>query len=113
MTKEPVVSSSYSGTEKAYPSEDAVNRPKHYQSPYKTLNGIFIQALDVIVAWKLNFNLGNTVKYILRCESKDPTKHIEDLKKARVYLDTEISLLEMRHYENLNKLPPKSVKDVI
>lgn len=61
---------------------EAVNHPAHYggeDNPY--------EAIKVIEAWKLNFNLGNTVKYIGR-----PTKgnYLEDLKKARWYLDREI-----------------------
>lgn len=81
-------------------SDPEVDRPKHYQSPFKTLAGAYIQALDVIVAWQLGFNLGNTVKYILRSGKKDPQKYIQDLKKARYYLDTEIKLLEEQHYTN-------------
>ena len=50
------------------------------------------EAIDVIEAWDLNFNLGNTVKYISRNGLKDPDKYIEDLEKARWYLDREISI---------------------
>lgn len=62
---------------------DAVNHPPHYggeDNPY--------EAIKVIEAWGLGFNLGNTVKYIARAEHKGAT--IEDLKKARWYLDREI-----------------------
>src|SRR5699024_11770421 len=38
------------------------------------------EAIDVIEDWKLNFNLGNTVKYISRAGHKDDI--IQDLKKA-------------------------------
>jgi len=38
--------------------------------------------------------LGNTVKYISRAGKKDQAKEIEDLKKARWYLDREIQKLE-------------------
>jgi len=40
----------------------------------------------------MNFNLGNAMKYIWRAGSKDSL--IEDLKKARWYLDDEIKRLE-------------------
>ena len=42
----------------------------------------------------LPFNLGNVVKYACRAGRKDPTKKIEDLMKARDYLDNEIKRLE-------------------
>jgi hypothetical protein len=62
---------------------EAVNHPPHYggaDNPY--------EAIKVIEAWNLNFNLGNTVKYIARAEHKGAS--LEDLKKARWYLDREI-----------------------
>lgn len=63
---------------------EAVNHPAHYggaDNPY--------EAIKVIEAWRLGFNLGNTVKYISRAEHKGAT--IQDLKKARWYLDREIA----------------------
>lgn len=47
----------------------------------------------VIRSWDLNFNLGNVIKYIARAGRKtaDP---LEDLKKARHYIDMEIEYLE-------------------
>lgn len=50
--------------------------------------------MDVIEAYHLGFSLGNAVKYILRAGRKDKDKHIEDLKKARWYVDREIQRLE-------------------
>lgn len=44
----------------------------------------------------LAFNLGNAVKYISRAGKKDPAKALEDLRKARFYLDYEIKCLEQR-----------------
>ena len=66
---------------------DAVNHPAHYggaDNPY--------EAIKVIEAWHLGFCLGNTVKYIARAERKGAT--VEDLKKARWYLDREIARRE-------------------
>lgn len=66
---------------------EAVNHPSHYggvDNPY--------EAIKVIEAWKLGFNLGNTVKYISRAGKKDAL--LQELKKARWYLDREISNLE-------------------
>lgn len=66
---------------------DAVNHPAHYggeNNPY--------EAIKVIQAWGLGFSLGNTVKYIARAGKKGD--RLEDLKKARWYLDNEITELE-------------------
>lgn len=52
------------------------------------------EAIKVIEAWQLGFNLGNTVKYIARAPHKGT--HVEDLKKARFYLDREITNLEKK-----------------
>ena len=68
---------------------EAVNHPGHYggkDNPY--------EAIKVIEAWELGFNLGNTAKYISRAGFKGHNKSIEDLEKARWYLDREISNLK-------------------
>jgi hypothetical protein len=59
----------------------AVIEPAHYKA-----GGI--EAIDVIEAFGLGFRLGNAIKYILRAGRKGAT--VEDLKKARWYLDREI-----------------------
>ena len=67
-----------------------VNHPAHYggkDNPY--------EAIKVIEAWKLGFNLGNTVKYVARAERKNAP--IEDLEKARWYLDREIQNRKAAH----------------
>lgn len=59
------------------------------KSEHYCANGI--EAMDVIEAYGLNFALGNAVKYILRCGHKgDMADAIEDLEKARAYIDREI-----------------------
>lgn len=66
-----------------------VDHPPHYggeDNPY--------EAIKVIEAWKLGFNLGNTVKYISRAGKKNQATRLEDLKKSRWYLDREIKNLE-------------------
>ena len=68
---------------------DPVNRPSHY-----TAGGV--EVIDAIEAWGLGFALGNAVKYIARAGKKDPSKTIEDLRKARWYLDREIVLHERK-----------------
>lgn len=49
------------------------------------------EARKVITAWELNFNLVSVLKYIARRGKKDPTKIIEDLEKAKTYLEFEIA----------------------
>lgn len=63
------------------PFLDNIN-PSHYQGDSVML---FIEQ------FKLNFCLGNAVKYIARHEHKGK---LEDLKKARWYLEREIANLE-------------------
>ena len=65
---------------------DAVDHPSHYTS-----GGI--EVIDAIEAWGLGFSLGNAVKYIARAGRKDAARTIEDLEKARWYLDHEIQRL--------------------
>jgi hypothetical protein len=48
-----------------------------------------IESIEVIEAWQLGFCLGNVVKYISRAGVKSDNI-LEDLKKARWYLDREI-----------------------
>ena len=66
---------------------DPVNHPAHYCD-----GGI--ETLDFIVAKKLDFFLGQVCKYISRAGKKDPAKELEDLQKARFYLNRKIELLE-------------------
>lgn len=67
---------------------DPINSPSHYADGRK------YEPIHVIRDWNLNFSLGNAVKYISRAGRKDPTKTIEDLKKAIFYIQNEISALE-------------------
>lgn len=68
---------------------DNVNHPSHYN-----MGGI--EVIDAIEAWGFGdgFNRGNAIKYIARAGRKDPAKEVEDLKKARFYIDAEITRLE-------------------
>jgi hypothetical protein len=70
-------------------ARETVDHPAHYggaDNPY--------EAIKVIEAWELGFCLGNTVKYIARAGRKDQERTLEDLKKARWYLDRHIARLE-------------------
>lgn len=71
-------------------TEDAVSHPSHYcYSKY--------EPKDVIRAWSLNFNLGCAVKYIARAGRKDDI--LQDLKKAKQFLEFEIEALEEERNE--------------
>lgn len=64
---------------------EQVNHPQHYggkNNPY--------EAIKVIEAWDLGFNLGNTVKYISRAGKKGTDKELQDLNKALWYLNREV-----------------------
>ncbi len=54
------------------------------------------EAIKVIEAWGLGFSLGTVVKYISRCGKKnpDPLVEIEDLIKAKWYLERRINNLK-------------------
>ena len=61
--------------------DEAVNHPVHY-----TVGGI--EVYDFIKAKGLSYELGNVVKYVSRAEWK--ANKVEDLRKARWYLDAAI-----------------------
>ena len=61
---------------------DSVNNPAHY-----TAGGI--ETIDFIEAKKLNYNLGNVIKYLTRADYKG--NKLEDLRKAQWYLTREIN----------------------
>ena len=66
---------------------DPITNPAHYgglDNPYQTIL--------VIEAWGLGYCLGNVLKYISRAGKKDDA--LQDLKKARWYLDREIAKME-------------------
>jgi hypothetical protein len=82
-----------------------VTHPSHYNSGK-------IEVIEAIEDWKLGFHRGNAVKYVARAGKKDPAKEIEDLEKARWYLDREIERLravkESRDPVRPNDMNPRS-----
>lgn len=64
-------------------SNDSVKKPGYYTS-----HPSGIECWDV--TRHMNFNLGNAVKYIWRCDLKD--NPIQDLEKAIEYLQDEIAM---------------------
>ena len=68
--------------------KETVNHPPHYGGD------TVYEVIKVIEAWGLaaSFCLGNVIKYVARAPFKGNT--LEDLKKARWYLDHEIQRME-------------------
>lgn len=72
---------------------DNISAPSHY------VKGRQYEPRKVIMDWGLNFYLGNALKYISRAGRKGSA--IEDLRKAKEYIDFEIErLLTEGHYIN-------------
>lgn len=65
--------------------EDKVNHPSHYNQG--------IEVIDYIESWKLDEDayLFNVIKYVTR--SKFKNNELEDLQKAKWYLDRKIQKL--------------------
>jgi hypothetical protein len=66
-----------------------VNHPSHYGGKENVY-----EAIKVIEAWNLGFCLGNVVKYISRAGKKNNNTLIQDLEKAKWYLNREIEKLK-------------------
>ena len=66
---------------------EMVNHPTHYGGEDNTY-----EAIKVIEAWDLGFNLGNTIKYVSRAGNK--VDMLEDLEKASWYINREINKLK-------------------
>lgn len=65
-----------------------VSHPSHYA------DGREYEPKDVIRDWDLNFNLGSAIKYISRAGRKSGNSIIQDLMKAKQYLEFEIEAFE-------------------
>ena len=64
--------------------KERVDHPDHYNQG--------IEVIDYIDSWNLDFTTGNIIKYVSRHKYKDDP--LEDLKKAKWYLDRLISKYE-------------------
>jgi hypothetical protein len=73
--------------QKAKQTPEMVNHPSHYNSGK-------IETIEAIEDWGFGqgFNLGNAIKYISRANHKNDC--LEDLKKAKWYVEREIQRLE-------------------
>lgn len=75
----------------SYRLMETVNHPAHYggkDNPY--------EVIKIIEALKLDFHLGNTLKYIARAGVKNADTELEDLKKALWYLQRKIKQYEVK-----------------
>lgn len=72
-------------------SKEMVEHPSHYGGIENTY-----EVIKVCEAWGLDKDayLFNVVKYVARAGKKDPSKELEDLKKAAFYLNRRIEILE-------------------
>ena len=72
-------------------SKEMVNHPDHYGGEENAY-----EVVKVAEAWGLDHDayLFNVVKYVARAGKKDPSKELQDLKKALWYLDRKIQNLE-------------------
>jgi hypothetical protein len=71
--------------------KDMVNNPSHYGGK----DNVY-EVIKIIEHYNLDFHIGNLVKYVIRAGKKNPEKELEDLKKARFYLDRKIENLEKK-----------------
>jgi len=74
--------------------DEKVHHPNHYggDTTYETIK--------VIEAWSLDFCLGSVLKYISRAGKKPGESKLNDLKKARWYIDRAIQAEELVFVEN-------------
>ena len=64
--------------------KEMINHPSHYNQG--------IEAIDYIESHRMDFNIGNVIKYVTRAKHKGT--ELQDLKKALWYLQREINRLE-------------------
>lgn len=69
---------------------DNINHPAHYEAA-----GYLVQPIDVTEA--LPFCLGNAVKYLARAGKKDGSPELEDMKKARWYIERQMQVWKDGH----------------
>ena len=67
---------------------EEIHDPQHYQKGK-------IQVWDFIADQKLDFFKGNVVKYVCRAGSKSGESELDDLMKAKVYVEKAIELLAL------------------
>jgi len=87
-------------------TDSKVDHPSYYggkNDPY--------EAIKVIDAWGLDFCLGNAIKYISRAGKKDPERLLQDLNKAKWYLEHEIERLGVKNKKDKEQSAREKCKD--
>lgn len=75
------------GKDKPDEQEDnVISHPSYYTQG--------IECMDYIESHKLNYARGNIIKYVTRAGLKDKSKEVEDLEKARWYINREIERIK-------------------
>ena len=76
-----------------------VNHPSHY-------NMGEIEVIDAVESWGFGkgFNRGNAIKYIARAGRKDGESELDDLRKAKWYIEREIARVSQKHEKMENNI---------
>lgn len=64
-------------------SDNNVIKPSYYNKANMSVS-------DIVDEYELNFNKGNIIKYVLRSGKKSKDTEIQDLEKAKRYIEMEI-----------------------
>jgi len=83
---------------------DPVNHPRHYTSHPSGIECITITE-------HMSFCLGNAVKYLWRSHEQPPPLRLQDLRKARWYVDREIQRVEKMQTLGAKEPPPSPQKE--
>lgn len=92
--------------------DNRVNHPHYYNA-----HPSGVECIDIVRHY--NFNVGNVIKYLWRHGLKgeegmsNQAKALEDLRKARFYLDDEIKKLEREAVKNDRELCRKSINTFV
>jgi hypothetical protein len=81
----------WNGIEGAITEINLITEMVYHPSHYGGADNVY-EVIKIIEHFGLDFHIGNLVKYVLRAGKKDA--ELQDLKKARWYLDRKIQNLE-------------------
>ena len=81
--RNPAAWADFGGVQARTNEHDPVNHPKHYTS-----HPSGVECIQVVE--HMTFNVGNAIKYLWRAGLKDAAPQLQDLEKARWYIDREI-----------------------
>ncbi len=77
-------------------------RPAHYAR-------FVIEPVTFINANRLSFNIGNVIKYVCRCDAKNG---LQDLEKAKRYLDIQIECMKREQRVSSGEEPADVWKEI-